>query len=273
MSKAEVQKRIDEEIVCADCFAHCLKHQYGCGKVTVERQDDDPPDFWITVDGIRFAAEVTSVVTGQAYGANARKLKRSIAQSAKEEGALSGTYALIMMRHPRLPRSGSGEWRALVAQATSFIRATRQADSSEQSRLLADSDGHLDMKKVSSQSATVGLLGTTSAKWEGEIQDELRALMQTAADQKRVKLEKKGVPSQCPRVVLLLYDAYGFGDLEDAQKALLDVDGYDWFHSVFWAASFTDRPNDLSAEEPGRKGAFLYSRKDAWWRSPTMGST
>ncbi len=49
------------------------------------------------------------------------------------------------------------------------------------------------------------------------------------------KLENKGVPEHCGDVILLLYDAYGYGEAEDARKALLKAHDYDWFHSVFWA--------------------------------------
>ena len=114
---------------------------------------------------------------------------------------------------------------------------------------------------------------TNNAKFEGQTQDELYQLMQKAVSQKREKLEKKGVPSQCPQAILLFYDAHRYGDTEDAQRALLRVDGYDWFHSVFWAASFTNRPNELSPDEPGRKGIFLYSSNGDWWMNPTSESS
>src|ERR1022692_682345 len=78
------------------------------------------------------------------------------------------------------------------------------------------------------------------SKWEGEAQHELAGLIQNAVSQKRSKLEKSGVPQQCRDIVLLLYDAYMYGSTEDAKLALQNVHGYDWFPSVFWAASFAD---------------------------------
>ena len=71
------------------------------------------------------------------------------------------------------------------------------------------------------------------------------------------KLENKGVPEHCGDVILLLYDAYGYGEAEDARKALLKAHDYDWFHSVFWAESFSDRPNELYPVEPGRTGCVI----------------
>jgi hypothetical protein len=104
------------------------------------------------------------------------------------------------------------------------------------------------------------------SKWEGEAQHELAGLIQNAVSQKRSKLEKSGVPQQCRDIILLLYDAYMCGSTEDAKLALQNVHGYDWFHSVFWAASFADRPNELYPQEPGRLGLFLYTKEDRWDR-------
>jgi len=270
MTEDHKAKRIDEEMVCADSLVHCLRYQCGCHEVTVEREEDDPPDFWFTIEGKRYAGEVTSIVTSQGYHAHCRKLEDAIRNSSKEGGSIIGTYALLIMRHPKIPRSTSSKWRDLVRQATSFVSATRDVESTGEARLLEDPDGHLDIKKVSGQGATVGTIGATEFKWEGEVQEELRELIEERVKEKRQKLEKKGIPALCPRMMLLLYDAYGFGDLEDAQKALVGVPGYDWFHSVFWAASFTDRPNELSPSNSGRVGRFIYSANGRWWRSPTM---
>jgi hypothetical protein len=112
--------------------------------------------------------------------------------------------------------------------------------------------------------------GSLGWKWEGEVQDELAALMQTALQKKRPKLEEKNVPDQCGGIILVLYDAHAFGDLEDAKIALQKVHGYDWFHSIFWAkvgwrgANGRDTPNELYPDEPGRMGFFLYTKEERW---------
>ena len=269
MAKDRKAKRIDEELVCADALAHCLKHEYGCCHVDVRRETNDPPDFWITIDGEKFAAEVTSIVSNEGYRANCRKLKEAIRQAVKQLDNMTGTYTLLMTHRPELPRHASSEWQSLARRATSFIQATRSVTSTDEYRLFKDGHGYVDIKKVSTEGATVGLLGPVDVKWEGEIQEELCQIMWQRIAEKRRKLEKKGVPDKCPQIMLLLYDAYGYGDTEDAQKALLKVEGYDWFHSIFWAASFTDRANEISPQNPGRNGAFLYSRDENWWQSLT----
>ena len=177
--------RIDHECVSVDSLVQYLKQTCGCQNVQVQKEQHDPPDFWLRVDGNRFAVEETSIVTQE----------------------------------------------------------------------------------------TVTKKGFAGLKWEGEAQADLARLIQGAVSRKRKKLES--VPQHCRDIILLLYDAYGYGDAGDAKIAFREVHGYDWFHSIFWAAApLPDpragtpraRPNELYPREPGRPGFFLYTKEDAWER-------
>ena len=266
-------KQINEEKVCADSLVYHLKQQCGCNSVEIQQETNDPPDFWLTIDSIRFAAEVTSIVTGQGYRANSCNLQQAISASATQGNLLRGRYCLTLRDHPDIPKRNSQQWMQLIDSATSFIGTTYDvAETPDECLLLKDAEGRLAIKKISGNSAAIILTGPVGVKWEGKVEDELCQLMQVAVDKKREKLLKKGVPAQCPRSFLLFYDAYGYGGNEEAQKALLRVKGYDWFHSIYWAPSFSDKLNDLYPEEPGRSGIFLYSRDEAWWRHPTTKS-
>ena len=264
MTPVPKTKKIDEELVCMDSLIHYIQQIPGYSGVRVEREPDDPPDFWLHIDGRIFAAEVTSIVTGQGYLAQCKKLKTSIQEKAQKAGVLNGFYVLTIKRNPELPKKASSEWSSLIDMAVSVMAANKGASSTEISYLQEDSHGRLGIEKVSDERTAVGLCYIPECKWEGEAQEELAALIQDAVVSKRSKLEKKGVPQQYPDSILLLYDAYGYGDLEDARKALHKVQGYEWFHSVFWAESFTDRINELSPDNPGRVGSFLYSKEDRW---------
>lgn len=74
VTKNGPMNRIDEEWVSADCLAHYLRNVCRCNDVQVQKAKDDPPDFWITVDGHTFAAEVTSIVTDAGYRARGMAL-------------------------------------------------------------------------------------------------------------------------------------------------------------------------------------------------------
>lgn len=256
--------RVDEELVCADSLAYNLKFFGGCHDVKVQRELSDPPDFWLDIDGQKYAAEVTSIVNEQAYHAACIALKDAVKKGAIGEERITGSYCLQLTMCPNLPRKNSAEWRDLCGKALSFIRDQDSRESVEETLLLDEQQGQLSIRKIAATGATVGLFGAPVAKWEGEIHNELQELIQDAVTKKRKKLEKKGVPAQCPRIFLVLYDAYGYGNAEDAQKALLSTEGYDWFHSVFWATSFTDRENALYPGSPGREGMFLYSKTYKW---------
>lgn len=172
----------DHECVSVDSLVHCLK---GHGhQVQVKPEEHDPPDFWLFIDGKKFAVEETSIAE--------EKVVSGIA-AARKNGRISGSLG----------------W-----------------------------------------------------KWEGETQDTLSELIQGRVQQKRKRLENKGVLGDIS--ILLFYDAYGFGDEDDAKIALQKVHGHDWFHSVFWAASFADKPNELYPEKPGRRGSFLYTKEGRW---------
>lgn len=264
MISAAKAKRIDEELVCVDSLVHHLKQVCGHQEVQVERETDDPPDFWIQIDGKKFAVEVTSIVKYQGNLANCKKLKQSIQEKVQENSNLNGTYALIIKLNPELPKRTSSDWQGLVDKAVSFIALTKEVSSTEINYLQEDSHGRLGIQKTSDQGMAVGLFGFPGLKWEDKVQKELADLIQDAVTIKRSKLKNKNIPQKCPDAILLLYDADGYGDTEDARKALKKVQYYDWFHSVFWAASFTDRTNKLFPDNPGRKGLFLYSKEDGW---------
>jgi len=93
--------------------------------------------------------------------------------------------------------------------------------------------------------------------------------MQKAITDKRGKLAPLGFASGSPEAILLLYDAYEFGEADDAQEALLNTEGYEWFHSAFWVVSSAEISDPPSAQGTARKGAFLYSKDAIWWMPTT----
>jgi len=139
--------RIDEEWVSVDCLAHYLKNICRCGAVQVQKVTDDPPDFWITVNGATFAAEVTSIVTDAGYRARSMALKDVIKRSMSEDIGNRGTYALLTMRQPELPRRNTREWNSLVAESLAFIRDTREIPSTDQHPLIKTKNGPASIDK------------------------------------------------------------------------------------------------------------------------------
>jgi hypothetical protein len=96
----------------------------------------------------------------------------------------------------------------------------------------------------------------------------LAVLIQYGIDDKKRKLRDAWIGSRIS--LLLLYDAIGYADPQDAVVEMQQVHEYDWFHSIFGAALFFVRKNTSYPEEPGREGLFLFSDNPSWYRVGTV---
>jgi hypothetical protein len=256
--------RIDEELVCVESFVHHLKEKLSCTNVEIEKEKNDPPDFWITIASKRFAAEVTSIATDQEYSGLCEGLKTSIDKECRERNYLKGKYAIRIFMRPEIPKRNSRDWLQLVNAGVNYIRITMNSPSAEGTRILDVDDGYVVIEKSGSCGDAIGLIGPSDNKWGDEKGMELAQLLQKAIEKKRNAIEKKRVLDVCPNVLLILYDAYGHCDMKEAMKAFQRVSGAEWFHSVYWAASFSNRQNELYPSQPGRSGCFLYSKNGQW---------
>jgi hypothetical protein len=267
-SPPRIPHRIDEELVCVDALRHAVCCLSDGARVAIQREENDPPDFTVSVDDRAFPAEVTSIVSDQRYHVHCRELGEFVRERARSLGTLSGTYALRISRRPSLPRLRSHEGREVLNAALGYIATTQRDATFPEAVMATDGGGKIYMVKLSEQGGTVGVIWSAGVMRGHEIRDQLASLVQAAVDSKRRKLAKIGVKAQT--ALLLLYDAFGYADPDEAIAALNKVSGYDWFHSVFWAASFTDRPNATAPHEPGRDGLFLHSVNPAWHRAGTI---
>ena len=263
MSSADNSKRqIDEELVSVDALKHVLCTRYGCKGVHIRREQHDPPDFTVAIDGEVFPTEVTSIVSLQDYHAQCKNLAKVIHNRAASLGVLSGKYTIIVLRLPRIPKPSSSAARQILDTAVTHIEATQQQQVSSEIDLTKDRSGKISIKKVSPNGSLVGVAWVPPGMRRSEIQSQLIALIQQAVDNKNRKLQAAGISPR--RALLVLYDAFAYSDPEDAIAAMQQVHGHDWFHSIFWAASFSDRENTTYPQEPGRSGIFLFSNNPDW---------
>jgi hypothetical protein len=264
MTKRRASGGINEEHVCVDSFIQHLREIDNRQEITYREEPNDPPDFWVTIAGVTYAAEATSIVTDYDYDVLCKKLIKIIHSESQANNGIKGVYALKIVRRPEIPRRRTTQWRALVSIAATKIREMSDSPCEAESCLLKDANGYLAIRKCSDQGSTIGLLGTPAMKWEGETQWELSQLFKKAIETKRERLQNKGILDLTSNIILLFYDAYGYASIEDVRKAFLNVQGYEWLHSIFLALSFSDIPNKLYPDTPGRRGVFLYSRNEKW---------
>jgi hypothetical protein len=261
-------RRIDEELDSVDSLKHVLSTRCGCKLVDIHREQNDPPDFTVMIDGVLFPTEVTSIVSRQKYHAHCGEFAKAVCDRADSLGILSGKYAFIVSHLPHIPIPNSKNGRQLIDAAVSYVDATREQDASPKIQLAHSESGEISIEKVSAIGSIVYIVWTPPGMREGETQNQLALLIQQAVDDKKRKLQVVGIGSR--RALLLLYDAFGYADPQDAVAAIQQVYGYDWFHSIFWAASFFDRKNISYPEEPGREGFFLFSCNPSWHRVGTV---
>ena len=253
--------KIDEECVCIDSLVQRIRQLDGSTTVIVQREKSDPPDFWLSLSDRRLAVEVTSIVSDYGYPALCSALHSSVKGQCS---GIAGTYAIEVFRRPSIPKNGSNQWKALVAEAVTSLRAMSGSPSTNPVVLLREREGRLTLSKWGDAGSGVGLLRVPEAKFEGDAQKELSSLIGVAIAKKFEKCTKKGLGNVCDGVVLALYDAYGFGDIDTVRQALSQLQGYEWLHSIYWTSSFSDCRNMLYPDSPGRSGEFLYSKEEKW---------
>ncbi len=263
--------RIDEEEVCKDCFVDHLKRVCGCIDVTATPEKNDPPDYWARISGKLFAVEVTSIVNDQAYMASCKRFAQDIEAHARQNDMLKGFYALAFEREPAIPRRRSNDWEYLVASAMVYLRQTATLPQADAIILANDREGKISCKKFAPVPDRVDW-GTwlPTPKFQDETESELSVLLQKAVTGKRERIEKKRVPEICGDAILLFYDAYSFGAVQDVKAAFRSVKGFDWFHSVFWVYPVWRSPETQTAAplplSSWREGCFLHTRETAWLR-------
>lgn len=264
MTKRRASSRINEEYVCIDSFIQHLREIDNIQEITYREEPNDPPDFWVTVAGTKYAVEVTSIVKDYDYEVLCTKFFKDIRSEFATSNAIKGTYSLSVIKYPRIPKKGTSAWKTLVSTIATNIQDMANAPSGIEYNILEDKNGRVIIRKSFDQDAEMRSSWVVGAKFKGEIKEELSQLIKKRLEAKRELLEKKGVLDQCKNVILLFYDAYGYSDIENMQKAFLNVQDYDWLHSIFVALSSPSVSNILYPNSPGRRGVFLYSKNEQW---------
>ncbi len=259
-------RRIDEEMVCIDSCRHLLVTCCGSTIPHPTRIENDPPDFEMSVDGHVHAVEVTSIAMTAAIARHAQSIafQKLVQRQAIDSGTLSGTYAIVFTRSIQPPRPNSKEGKQLLKTALTYVEGTKDLNEAVASTLLTDvNGGTISIKKCSNQDSKLGAAIIDAAQWGEETVQDVASLIQERIDEKLRTLANHGIDAA--NTLLLLYDAHGYADADTIAEAFESVTNYDQFHSVYVAVSFTNRPNDLCDDEPGREGFFVFSR-DANWR-------
>ncbi len=193
-----------------------------------------PPDFFLTVDGQRFAVEVTQVMESLELGGLSitsrgaiDALQRAVAElrsAAKKVDLLRGFYHIHVCAIPNL--------RACLPQIQGrvfhYLTETANRRTAEPERIYdGKRDRHWTIRKLHDVGGDlVESMSIGDASWQAEIREELTQLLASAISIKA----SKPVNVSCARI-LLLVDAYHCGEADDWRRTALPASAAS-FHTI-----------------------------------------
>lgn len=203
---------------------------------------DKRPDYYLVIRGVeKYAVEATTVMEMVTVGSTEFEwasiihslwdLVLEVEKKASNEGALSGFYSVFFSS----PITNFAKVRASIKEGLlNYVRRT-QADDSAPLEIIFDQPGKKGLRqectieKFKNSPSKIYLSGPmTGFKWEGEIQQEVRRLLQAVVTKKAHKLSQVEFPK-----ILLLLNAYPFVDSACYKQCVPTLTSLADFHTVF----------------------------------------
>ena len=183
----------------------------------------DPPDYFLTLDGTRFAVEVTAMMEKMTIAGKPRstvgisaslfKFVHEVENDARDSGILRGAYVLSV---DVLDELGT-RWADLKRSVLDYVNRTRDLESAPEKVLLENRPESWWIAKFGSHKNYIGGLVGGGGKWEGEANQDIHDLLAEAVATKSKKLSLVPEPA-----ILLLLDAYHFADTAGWRQAVTD---------------------------------------------------
>jgi hypothetical protein len=246
-------KRKDEEI-CRECFEVLAKVSLHCSTVEWYEvpKSDEPPDWFLTLDGKRFAVEATTITevfkwndSMLGISARYRNLCKSIEKQAQAEGVLKGVYVVRL--------SPMADYRAIEPKLRDwlleYIRDTVDQPSAREKVLVEEGPHRVSIQKLHNKRNLIGEVILFGVRCEGEAIQRLSVLLQSTLKQKSKNLRQVTEP-----VILLLLDRYHYCDEGEWVLSLTRVEERSFFHTICRIA-----PPD---------GSSLLFTKETSWPAP-----
>ena len=244
----------ESEIICKLAFNEFLEShnaiqaiQWQCG--------DEPPDFYVLVDGVRYAVEVTIMMDKIKIGEKAvlpykknrdnfdKWVKTEIKPQALEENILRGEY-IVMITKP-IP-SFSEIKRSLHNDIISFIRETQNAESTSWHVVHKRGRELCQVIKSKNNGSNVIFGGPVISARENEMNETMCQLLDD-----RLKTKTRLLQNITEPKILLLHNQYGFVDPMDYVKCKPEQSLLNPFHTIF-------------ITRHDKKYSVLHSKNDSW---------
>ena len=247
----------ESEEFCKNSFDKCLKKispSLSLDWNEVE-QRAEPPDYYLSVNGITYAVEVTAVVQQVGVGAKRslpvavirdtleRFVDDEVEAVARKGSFLQGAYLVGFSK----PITNFASVKSMIqSDLLSYIAATQRAITAPGQVIYKVRREECRIAKIHSEESKVVMGGPSMGKWETEALVEAKQLLDERLGEKQRRLRDVDEPK-----ILLLHNRYHFVDLEDYEALIAEVSSLGTFHTVFIV-------------ENGTEGRLLYSQEPTW---------
>ena len=218
-------------------------------------QKDEPPDYYLAVNDINYAVEVTILIQKMDVGANNhlpggtirdlldKFIKEEVALVAKKGDYLRGAY-LVSISKPITNFSEVKE--QIKTKLLLYISDTLAAIKASPKMIYKNSKQECVIEKLHSKDDKVVMGGPYFFKSEGEALEEAKQILNERLEEKKYKLRNISLPK-----ILLLHDKYFFADHKTYRACISKVPLIHSFHTVFVTGSVIE-------------GEILFSHETAW---------
>ena len=184
-------------------------------------QRDEPPDYYLYLNGAKYAVEVTSLMEKSEVGnlelpqiavvASLWQLVDEVETTARRNDFLNGAYVVSFSGPLADFRKIRGR---LFDNLLTYVKATRNLSTAPEQVVFQQGIQACTIQKHHDQKSYIGKVPPSRVKWEAEIAEEICALLEERVNAKHHKLREISDPK-----ILLLYDAYHFAVPQCANPA------------------------------------------------------
>jgi hypothetical protein len=222
------------EEFCKSQFTAFLTSATSYSSVTWD-DGDEPPDFYLTSDSVRYAVEVTALMESIPVGAitlpeqaiiNALwGLVDDVAATAQAQHWLTGSYIVAFLQPIVDFRSVRNQ---IEQELLTYIRNTQHLDRAPEYLALDRGPQSVRIQKIHNQQDQIHKVGPSRGKSEGEAGLQICTLLGERLHDKDHKLRNIFLPK-----ILLLYDSYRFATPAQCRDCVPNLSDRAGFHTIF----------------------------------------
>ncbi len=258
--RAMSRREREDEVACAASLEEHLR-LLGEADARVEKECDDPPDYWLTLGVDRLPVEITSLADQELLGSIKRcnKFFESLEKRCQEAKVITVSCELDCFEQILLPGPKSREWNKLLEQGVEAVRKHAADPERRSVYLKVGGPGKMSVRPLFGNKPRL-------IYHPGHVRHSIvsASRLQEILDDKGKVLAKNPEFMRLGRAIIILDDKWGFSHTEDLQAAVAKVSLPEWLHSLFWVSMFPDADTPCVPGHPGTRGTFLFTRESRW---------